>query len=190
MERMAGVVIRPTTVVGILDEGGQQQINLLRREAEELVERESGVREEAAEVFVVCAKSGWSEGEVEQWEAGCAELRHRHAARVLTAGGARILLGASAGLTAEGTQPGSRERPPASSSALILRRISSREGLELRPFHREKKATAESSKRYTRRQSEEGLETAQCNANRAARSSSALICSEPSHALDTICLLY
>ena len=68
----------------------------------------------------------------------------------------RSRLGASAGLEAEGSQPGMSEIPPANRSALTFLSTSSSAGLELRPFHREKNATVESSSRYTRLQSEEG----------------------------------
>ena len=89
----------------------------------------------------------------------------------------RSRLGASAGLRADGTQPGNRERPPARRSAEIFRRINSRAGLELRPFHKEKKATVESTTRKTRLDTAEGEESARCTANSAARNSRQLMCS-------------
>jgi len=138
----------------MLDIHSQKPVKAGGRRREELLGRESGVCEEAAEALVVSFGAGWSKCEILQWQA-----RHMETHPAIRPGGQaseRSRLGASAGLTAEGTHPGRRERPLESSRAEILRRTSSREGLELRPFHREKKATVESSRRYTRRLSEEG----------------------------------
>ena len=77
----------------------------------------------------------------------------------------------------DGIHPGISATPLASSSAPILRRISSRPGALLRPFQTVKNATVESTRMYTRRDMDEGNVRSQCTDSRTARSSRALMCS-------------
>jgi len=65
IEGITSVVVWLTSVIEMLNELRQALVDLPGLECEKLLKGESGVNEKTAEVFVVGAKGGWGECEVQ-----------------------------------------------------------------------------------------------------------------------------